>query len=105
MTVTELRPLARTVVKLDSEGMPLSEIAWRLRSSPGHVSRVLEWSQLPRSTSRSAESDRLRPVERRVLHARSAGIDRAETASRLRRSPEHVARIEAYADLKLADIR
>lgn len=105
MTEHALRPLARTVVRLDNEGMATAEIAWRLRRSPGHVNRILEWTKLPRSSQakdRSATSSGLRPIERRVLQARSEGIDRAQVAARLRRSPQHVARIERYADAKLA---
>ncbi len=102
MTQPELRPLARTIIRLDNEGMPVGEIAWRFRRSPGHISRILEWSELPRTAQQSPEAEQLRPIERRVLQARSEGVDRSETAARIRRSPEHVARIERYADLKLS---
>ena len=105
MTNPKLRPLPRTVARLADQGLTVPDIAWRLRRSPGHISRILQWSELDRpSGSRSghrAASD-LRPVERRVLQARADGVDRAQTAARLRRSPQHVARIERYADLKLA---
>jgi DNA-binding CsgD family transcriptional regulator len=100
----KLRPLARTVTKLERDGMPIEEIAWRLRRSPGHIVRVLEWSQLsrPQVLLSSGADPVLRPIERRVLRARSEGVDRAETAARLRRSPQHIANIERYADAKLA---
>ncbi len=111
MTNHHHRPLARTVLRLHNAGMPTSEIAWRLRRSPGHISRILDWTTLPRPTrtpQQAAASTNsppvLRPLERRVLDARRAGIDRAETASRLRRSPQHIARIETYADTKLAQL-
>lgn len=106
MTEHALRPLARTVVRLDNEGMATAEIAWRLRRSPGHINRILEWTKLPRSRAdhRDATAAGLRPIERRVLQARSDGVDRAEVAARLRRSPQHVARIEQYADAKLAGL-
>jgi len=102
-------PLTRTVLKLEGAGMPIAEIAWRLRRSPGHISRVLYWSTLtrppqdapPLTTSKPAPSV-LRPLERTVLRAREAGKDRKETAAKLRRSPQHIARIEIYADTKLA---
>ena len=74
----------------------------RFRRSPGHISRILEWSELPRTAQQPPEAKQLRPIERRVLQARSEGVDRSETAARIRRSPEHVARIERYADLKLS---
>ncbi len=105
----EYRPLARTVRRLADAGMPVAEIAWRLRRSPGHVSRVLYWSTLPRSSEgqrrpspSTGATSALRPLERRVIQARDVGIDRTETAARLRRSPQHIARIETYADAKLA---
>ena len=99
-----MRPLTRTVTKLDRDGMPIGEIAWRLRRSPGHIARVLEWSRLHRSAAAPVRvaDPVLRPIERRVLRARSEGVDRAETAARFRRSPQHIANIERYADAKLA---
>jgi hypothetical protein len=36
------------------------------------------------------------------MQAQQAGIDRTETAARLRSSPQHIAKIETYADAKLA---
>lgn len=104
MTNPKLRPLPRTVARLADQGLTVPDIAWRLRRSPGHISRILQWSELDRpSGSRSEQrAAPLRPVERRVLQARADGVDRAQTAARLRRSPQHVARIEQYADLKLA---
>ena len=100
----KLRPLTRTVTKLERDGMPIGEIAWRMRRSPGHIARVLEWSQLRRHSGVPvAVADVvLRPIERRVLRARDEGVDRAETAARFRRSPQHIANIERYADAKLA---
>ena len=100
----KLRPLARRVTKLERDGMPIGEIAWRLRRSPGHIARVIEWSQLrrPDALPTRIADPVLRPIERRVLRARSEGVDRAETAARLRRSPQHIANIERYADAKLA---
>ncbi len=60
MTQPELRPLARTIIRLDNEGMPVGEIAWRFRRSPGHISRILEWSELPRTAQQSPEAEQLR---------------------------------------------
>ena len=109
MNTSEHRPLPRTVLRLHNAGMPISEIAWRLRRSPGHIRRILDWTSLPRPTRdpqdvapTTSSPPNLRPLERRVLNAKQAGIDRAETASRLRRTPQHIARIEEYAATKLA---
>jgi DNA-binding CsgD family transcriptional regulator len=41
----------------------------------------------------------LRPIERRVLAMREAGMSDEEIGRRLKRSPEHVARIAAWATL------
>ena len=43
--------------------------------------------------------DDLRPLERRVRRLAAAGLDRAEIGRRLGRSPEHVGRVLAWADL------
>jgi hypothetical protein len=99
----QLRPFERTVLRLSDGGMPTAEIAWRFRRSPGHIGRVLDLSRLPRPqppTSRGVEGT-LRPVERCVLRARGNGLDLAEIAARMRRTPGHVARVEQYASYKL----
>lgn len=103
MEPDHLRPFERTVLRLADTGMPRSEIAWRFRRSPGHIDRVIEWSGLPRQRSEASLVGpmQLRPVERRVLRARTDGVDVAETAARMRRSPEHVSRVDHYASYKL----
>lgn len=103
MTQHHLRPIERTVLKRVDEGMTTADIAWRLRRSPGHVRRIIDLTDLPRDASSFSSDDGvLRPIERRVLAARRDGIDRSETAARLRRSPEFVTRVEELADYKLA---
>ena len=42
----------------------------------------------------------LRPVERRVQRASSSGVSAVETASRLRRSPEYVRRIQRFTNFE-----
>jgi len=104
MSQRHLRPLERTVLRLADEGMPQSEIAWRFRRSPGHIKRVIDLTQVPRSGIESSPEDAptLRPVERIVLRAREQGIDYTEIGARLRRSPGYAARVESYANYKLA---
>lgn len=101
MSAPRLRPVERAVRKLADQGMPVHEIAWRFRRTPGFVTRVMELSDLrtPHNAT-TLERPQLRPVERCVLRARDAGVSAVEIASRLRRSPEYVRRIERFTDLK-----
>ena len=103
MTRENLRPFERTVLRLADNGMSSAEIGWRFRRSPGHIDRVLELSRMPRDhTAPPATAGALRPLERCVLRARENGVDPAETAARLRRTPGYVRRVEQYASYKLA---
>lgn len=102
MTRENLRPFERTVLRLADTGMSRAEIAWRFRRSPGHIDRVLELSRVPRGSRGAEHPGTLRPVERCVLRARDNGVDAAEIAARLRRTPGHVRRVEQYASYKLA---
>ncbi len=103
-TTSTFRPLERAVLRHADAGASMSEIAWRFRRSPRHIQRVIDLTQIPRSTPDHREADEtLRPVERCVMNARTAGWDYPEIASRLRRSPEFVARVEAFANYKLRD--
>ena len=102
MTRENLRPFERRVLRLADDGMTSAEIGWRFRRSPGHIDRVLELSRLPRDRTTVPASSTLRPLERCVLRARENGVDPAETAARLRRTPAYVRRVEQYASYKLA---
>ena len=96
-----LRPIERRVRRLVHEGMSEAEIARRFRRSPEHVARVIELSDLPDRTLR-APTAALRPVERRILRWRDAGVRAAQIAPRFRRSPEFVTRVEDLARYKLS---
>ena len=98
-----LRPVERVVRRLGEQGLSESEIAWRLRRSPGHVQRLLALTELRRVAGPSVapRSGSLRPIERRVLRSREAGIEPVEIAARLRRSPEFVKRVATYAGYKI----
>lgn len=104
MPRSHLRPFERTVLRLADAGMPTGEIAWRFRRSPGHIDRVIDLSRLPDRGPSTAQSspETLRPIERQVRRAREDGMDLAEIAARMRRSPSHVDRVDQYASYKLA---
>jgi hypothetical protein len=89
---------------MNDSGMAASEIGWRLRRSPGHIERILRFAQTPRPAREPLGEATLRPIERCVLKARSLGVDRTETAARFRKSPQHISRVEQYANYKLEAI-
>lgn len=93
----EMRPIERRVRRLHEAGLSPGEIAWRLRRSPRFVRNVLAWSERPRSPRVDVATERLRPLERRVLAWRSAGASHAEIAARFRRSPDFIRRVETLA--------
>ncbi|MEO9165740.1 MAG: hypothetical protein ABI470_08600 [Aquihabitans sp.] len=99
-----LRPLERVVLRNTDEGLSSQEIAWRLRRSPSYVDRVRSISEIPRSTPYRPHQGSLRPVERHVLKALETGIDYPEIASRLRRTPAWVERVESFANYKLSNL-
>jgi len=106
MAQHHLRPIERTVRRLRRDGLSTSEVAWRLRRSPGYVARVEALSGMDRSTpTQSADSPpshdvTLRPIERCVLRSLGAGASYAEVAARLRRTPNYVSQVERLANLK-----
>ena len=99
-----LRPIERTVLRLTGNGLSETDIAWRLRRSPGYVRRTLALTRLPRQSRTDLDRQPwdLRPIERTVLRTRESGVGEAEMAARLRRSPAFVQRVGAFADYKLA---
>jgi DNA-binding CsgD family transcriptional regulator len=96
-----LRPLERRVIRLVEDGVAPSEIGRRFRRSPEMINRIVGMAALPgRTTGAVAQSDGLRPLERRVLRWRDGGADYNEIATRFGRSAGHVERVEALARLK-----
>lgn len=95
-----LRAKERVIKRLADSGMSETEIAWRFRSSPGHIQRTLRLIELPRESRDSSGSSGSTALERTVLKARRRGSTHAEIGARLRRSPNFVARVEEFAALR-----
>ena len=51
-----LRPIERRLLDMRDQGMAVDEIADRMKRSPAHVERMLEWTAIPRTGS-SRERD------------------------------------------------
>lgn len=99
--MNHLRPLERTLIKLQEAGVERAEIARRFNRSTEHIERIFDFTALP-DRSPQIRRTALRPLERRVLHLRSEGYDHAEIGRRFRRSPEHMRRVEGLALYKMA---
>ena len=117
MTAAEhdhLRPVERRVLRWAELGLDDAEIAGRFGRSERWVAQVrfladLDRSEPPeqpdrldRSGTSARPADRLRPLERRLLRWRRAGVRHEDRSGRFRRSPEFLARVEDYANYKLA---
>ena len=89
MTDHKLRPIERTVQRLQEDGLSNSEVAWRLRRSPGYVRRVemLSGMERPARVTSGAETGRLRPIERCVLNSLEAGAGYAENRGQAASQP------------------
>ena len=98
-----LRAKERVIKRLADSGMAESEIAWRFKSSPRHIQQTLRLIEIPRSPGEASDSSPMTALERTVVKARSRGLSHAEIGARLRRSPGFVARVEAFAALRVAE--
>ena len=100
-----LRPVERLVLRLVDEGVDDVEIARRFRRSPEMIRRITVMARLPRTEGARAvvPDDGLRPLERRLLRWRHYGATYTEIGARFRRSPDFVARVEAFARYKLEE--
>jgi hypothetical protein len=108
-----LRPVERRVLRWAELGVDDAEIARRFGRSERWVAQVRFLADLDRtgppepdasdrSDTSSRPADRLRPLERRLLRWRRAGVRHEDLSGRFRRSPEFLARVEDYARYKLA---
>ena len=97
---TNLRPIERRVLAMRDEGQDVEEIADRIKRSPDHVERIIEWSSIPRSGPARHRSPR--PIENRVLALREEGESHERIARRFRRTPDFIRRVEGLAHYTLA---
>jgi hypothetical protein len=104
--IERLRPVERRVLRWAESGLDDAEIARRFGRGERWAAQVRFLADLDRSPhpdgQREGRRDRLRPIERRLLRWRQAGADHDELSGRFRRSPEFLARVEEYANYKLA---
>ncbi len=94
-----LRPVERVVLKLTDQGLSPTEIGRRLGRSAAHIERVIDYTKIPRPGGRRHRTG-LRPLERRVLDLRAAGLGHDEIGQMFRRSPAHMRRVEGLAYLR-----
>ena len=101
--IVGVRPVERRMSRLVAQGLDAEEIGTRFRRSPAHVERILGLARLPgRGQPSDPTAGALRPVERRLLQARADGITSEVLGRRFLRSPEHIRRVQALADHKVA---
>ena len=91
----DLRPIERRVLAMRNQGVAVHEIARRLRKSPAHVERLIEWTAIPRSGPVARRSPR--PLEQRVLALRATGESHEQIAGRFHKSPAFIQRVEGLA--------
>ncbi|MBT8199306.1 MAG: hypothetical protein KJO36_02195 [Acidimicrobiia bacterium] len=101
-----LSPIQRVIRKQLEDGATVVEVATSLRKRPGTIRRFAEMADyaidtgMERDRSRSTSEDGLRPIERRVMAMRTDGERLGDIAAKFRRSPQHIRRIEEYAQMK-----
>lgn len=103
MTSTEdLRPVERRVLRWAERGLDDAAIGERFKRGEGWAAQVRRLAELERPRSATGRDDLLRPLERRILRWREQGVGHDELSLRFRRSPDFLARVEEYAQYKLA---
>lgn len=95
-----LRPIERAVLRRRDEGLDIHEIASRFRRSPGHIERIIAYTELPDREGAPAREEALRPLERRVLGLTARGVGFEQLGAAFRRSPEHMRRVAGLAHLR-----
>jgi DNA-binding CsgD family transcriptional regulator len=95
-----LRPVERRVLRLSADGLDDAEIGRRFRRSADWVGRVRALARVPRSGAH-VRGDVLRPLERRVLRWRAAGVEHDALSPKFRRTPDFLRQVESLAHYKL----
>ena len=102
MLTPMLRPLERRVLRLAEDGVDDAEIGRRFRRSPEWAARVRVLAEVPHHGT-GPRGDVLRPLERRILRWRAAGVGHDELSPRFRRSPDFLRRVESLAHYRLRE--
>lgn len=97
--ITSLRPIERRILAMQDDGQTVIDIAGRLKKSPEHVERMIEWTEIPRSGEPYKFTEAL---EARVLALRADGHDHEEIGRRFNRSADNIRQIEALAHYRRA---
>jgi hypothetical protein len=82
------------------QGVSIEEVARRIRRSPAHVARIVEWTQIPRSGSPVKRTPRA--IEARVLALRASGESYEQIGQRFHRGARFVRQVEGLAYFKRA---
>jgi len=94
-----LRPIERRVLQMHETGVATDQIAARLKRSPAHIERMIEWTDIPRTRRPDKYT---RALEARVLSMRAGGMDHTEIGERFGRSARNIRQIEAFAHYRRA---
>lgn len=97
--LTSLRPMERRILTMREEGVPIDEIADRMRKSPEFVERVITWTEIPRSGTERDPG--LTPLESRVLALTADGEDHATIGRRFRKSERFIRQVEGLAHYRM----
>lgn len=90
-----LRPVERRILAMREEGVSIEEIGRRLRRSPEHIERIIDWTDIPRSGR--SRSDSISPLARRVLELTAQGEDHETIGRRFNRSERYIRQVEGLA--------
>ncbi len=95
-----LRPIERRVLAMRDQGLNYEQIGARIRRSPEHVARIVQWTEIPRSGRPPTRTPR--PIESRVLALRARGETHEQIGRRFRRSARFIRQVEGLAHFRLA---